>query len=336
VIVRGARLVLLLLVLAACDSVEEPGSRALRELERMTFVPPADCILWPDSDLSLGRAIVFDRFEFTRADLRHYWPERRSRAETIQWHTEAALDAPERAEWPAALDYFEASELAALRGMRLPTATEWLHVAVGRKDYQKPWGGSGREFFANTVVIQDGEDFSLKSPCTVGTFENGKSQPFGCYDLLGNAWEWVDGPIVYGCVPTREPGADERDELDDLAGTVTCVMGGAYDTRWRSTFEFDRSINQQRFHARRQDKRTLGPSFGARMCADAESYLWAQAPRWGSGAAARARVRGVGRRWAQDDALARAALRNLLAQLRARTGAPEALAWLEEGVLAEP
>jgi hypothetical protein len=47
-------------------------------------------------------------------------------------------------------------------------------------------------------------------------------------------------------------------------------------------------------------------------------------------------VRGVGRRWAQDDALARAALRNLLAQLRARTGAPEALAWLEEGVLAEP
>jgi hypothetical protein len=47
-------------------------------------------------------------------------------------------------------------------------------------------------------------------------------------------------------------------------------------------------------------------------------------------------VRAVGRRWSRDDALARAALRTLLAQLRARPGAPDALAWLEEGVLAEP
>jgi hypothetical protein len=332
--VRGAWLALPF-SLAACGSEVEHGSRALYELERMAFVPPAEYRLWPKSDLSLSHAIVFDRFEFTRADLRHYWPERRSRAETIQWQTDAALDAPERADWPAALDYYEAEELAEQRCMRLPTPGEWLHVALGRKDYVKPWGGSGREFFANTVVIQDGEDFSLKSPCSVGTFENGKSQPFGCYDLLGNVWEWVDG-IVYGCVPTSEPGADELDELDGLGGTMTCVMGGAYDTRWRQTYELDRSINQQRFHARREDKRTLGPSFGARMCADAEPYLWSQAAHWGSGPAARARVRDVGHRWAQEDALARGALRSLLAKMRARPGAPEALAWLEEGVLSEP
>jgi hypothetical protein len=72
------------------------------------------------------------------------------------------------------------------------------------------------------------------------------------------------------------------------------------------------------------------------MCADAEPYLWTQARRWGSANAARARVRAVGRRWAQEDARARAALRPILAALRARPGAPEALAWLEEGVLAEP
>lgn len=327
---RAARLALLLLF-GACAHEEEPASRALHELERLAFVPPADYRLWPNNDLSLTVAIVFDRFEFTRADLRHYWPERRSRADTIRWSTDAVLDAPERADWPAATDFHEAEALAALRGMRLPTPTEWLHVAIGRKDYQKPWGGPGREFFANTVVLQAGEDYSLKSPCSVGTFENGKSQPFGCYDLLGNAWEWVNG-IVLGCAPFGEPGADE---LDDLAGTMTCVMGGAFDTRWRPTYELDRTINQQRFHARRVDKHTLGPSFGARMCADAEPYLWSMAPRWGSGNAARARVRNVGKRWAQEDALARAALRILLAELRTRAGAPRALAWLEEGVLAE-
>ena len=319
-------------MLAACEEAGEHGSRALHELERLTFVPPADCHLWPNTDLSLTRAIVFDRFEFTRADLRHYWQERRSRAESILWQTDPALDAPERASWPAPLDYHEAQELAALRGMRLPTAKEWLHVAVGRKDYQKPWGGSGREFFANTVVVQDGEDFSLKSPCNVGTFENGKSQPFGCYDLLGNVWEWVDG-IVRGYVAAWEP---EVDELASYSGTMTCVMGGAFDTSWRPTYELDRTINEQRFHARREDKNTLGPSFGARMCADAEPYLWSRAPLWGSGSAARARVVAVGRRWAQDDPLARAALRALLPEMRTRPGAPAALSWLEEGVLAEP
>jgi hypothetical protein len=329
--VLGARLALLSF-LAACAGGAEPGSRALYELERLAFVPPAECILWPTSDLSVSKPLVFDRFEFTRADLRHYWPERRSRADSIRWQTEVSLDTPERSDWPAAVDFHEAVELAGLRGMRLPTPTEWLHVAVGRRDYQQPWGGSGREFFANTVVLQNGEDYSLKSPCSVGTFENGKSQPFGCYDLLGNAWEWVDG-IVRGCVPSEDPG---EDELDDLGGSMTCVMGGAYDTRWRPTYELDRTINQQRFHARREDKRTLGPSFGARMCADAEPYLWVQAARWGSSSAARERVRAVGRRWAEEDALARSALRALLAELRARPGAPEGLAWLEEGVLSAP
>jgi len=324
--------VLLAALLAACAH-EEAGTRALCELERLTFVPADECILWPAFDLSLTRAIVFDRFEFTRADLHHYWPDRPSRAQSVRWHSDVALDSPEHGAWPAPLDFHEASELAELREMRLPTPQERLHVAIGgRRTYPKPWGGSGREFFANTVVQQDGEDFSLKSPCSVGTFENGKSQPFGCYDLLGNAWEWVDG-IVRGCVPSEDPG---EDELDDMGGSMTCVMGGAYDTRWRPTYELDRAINKQRFHARREDKRTLGPSFGARMCAEAELYLWAQAARWGSSGVARERVRAVGRRWAEEDALARSSLRALLVELRARPGAQQGLAWLEEGVLAAP
>lgn len=326
---------------------EEPASRALHELERLAFVPPAACTLPgnPSQDLSLSRSIVIDRFEFTRADLRHYWPAREPRASLVEdpatgkdwsWSVDVSPDSAEHADWPAALDFHEAAELAALRGMRLPTPAEWLHVAVGRREYQTtPWGGPGREFFANTVVRDPaGVDFSLKAPCNVGTYENGKSTPFGCYDLLGNVWEWVDG-IVRGYAPP--PVADSRyDELDDDLGTKTSVMGGAFDTAWRPTFQLDRSINQQRFHALPIDKLTLGPSFGARMCADAAPYLWSKASEWGTSSSARARVRAVGRRWAADDFLARAELPRLLSELRARSGAPPALAWLEEGVLAEP
>lgn len=326
---RGARLALLA-TLAACARSEEPGSRELYELERLVFVPPAACTLWPNTDLSLRTALVFDRFEFTRADLRHYGQGRTWRSQALTWSTDAARDDEERGDWPAFVDFDEAEALAALRGMRLPTPTEWLHVAVGRRGYPNPWGGAGREFFANTVVLQDGEDFSLKSPCDVGTFENGRSRPFGCYDLLGNVWEWGDG-VVPGFEPTFPEGGED---LDDGAGTKASVLGGAFDTLWRPTFELDRRLNRQRFHARLVDKKTLSPSIGARMCADAERYLWWAAPRWGSDAKAARRVSAVGREWSKDDS-ARAALRALLADLRARPDAPPALAWLEQAVLSD-
>jgi len=315
----------------ACAREAPAGSRALYELERLVFVSPAECFLVPNTDLSLRAPILFDRFELTRADLRAYWPDRRRRADLLPWSTDAALDSPERADWPAYLDFGEAQELAAQRNMRVPKPHEWLHVAVGRRDFLSPWGG--REFFANTVVQQDGKDFSLGSPCRVGSYENGKSRPFGCYDLLGNVWEWVDG-VVLGCDPPPIAGA-AFDERDDAAGTMTSILGGAFDTRWRPTFEFDRTVNQQRFHARRVDKRTLSPSIGVRMCADAPQYLWTAAPRWGTDAHAHARVREVGARWASDDS-ARHSLRALLAELRARPAAPVQLGWLEEGLQGGP
>ncbi len=314
--------------LLACARSPQLPARELLELERLSFVPPATCTLLPNCDLSLPQALVIDRFEFTRADLAHYWPTEPRRARELVWRDEAALDAPERASWPAFVDFHEAAQLAALRHMRLPTPPEWLHVALGRRDYQKPWGGPGREYFANTIVLQGGQDFSLKTPCDVGTYENGRSRPFGCYDLLGNVWEWVDGVVLGGLA--------EGDRADDCAGTKASVMGGAYDTPWRPTYELDRALNRQRFHALTLDKHTLGPSFGARMCADAGPYLWWASARWGSGASVRARVRAVGQRWAREDALARAALKSLLAELRARAGSAPGLGWLEEGVLTEP
>jgi formylglycine-generating enzyme required for sulfatase activity len=289
-------------------------------------VPPFELRLLSGTDLSLARALVFDRFELTRADLRHYWASPRERAAQYEWQTAGAKSASEPREWPAFVDFHEASELAALRGMRLPSPREWLHVAVGRQGYRTPWGGAGREYFANTIVRQDGADYSLGTPCNVGSYENGRSRPFACYDLLGNVWEWVDG-IVPGIVAPAD-----GDELDDAGGTRAMVLGGGYDSLWRPTFELDRDVNELRFHGQRLDKRTLSPSIGVRMCADAERYLWEKAREWGPPGVAAARVRAVAARWAED-ALARSALRSLLAELRARSGAPPELAWLQEGLV---
>jgi hypothetical protein len=310
------------LLLAGCSRAGGRDSRALLELERLAFVPPARCYLEFQSrfsDCSLDRALVFDRFELTRADLAHYWPGRPRRARQLSWSEGLALDDAEHAEWPALVDFHEAQELAALRGMRLPRPLEWIHVAVGRRGFVVPWGGREGPLWANT------RELGLGSPWRVGTFENGRSQPFGCYDLLGNVWEWVDG-IVPGSDPLPEHEQALDLELDDGAGTMSSILGGAYDTPTRATFFRDR------FHARKVDKRTLSPSIGTRMCADARQYLWDRAPLWGKDAAARERVLKVARAWCAD-ALARESLRQLLRELRARPAAPAQLAWLEQGAL---
>lgn len=323
----GAALALHLSWLAvACNGGEEPATRALLELERLTFVAPAHCQLEDDTDLSLTRALVFDRFEVTRADFAHYFGAR-ARARREEFVSEEALDTPERADWPAFFSYYEAEELGRMRGMRLPTPKEWLHVAVGRREYQQPWGGAGRKYFANTWVLDaQGHDFSLNLPSRVGTYENGVSRPFGCYDLLGNVWEWVDG-----IVPGYDSPASE--DLDDQGGTRASILGGGFNSAWQPTHQRDAG---RRFHARTMHKNELAPWVGGRLCAAADEYLWAKAGEWGTGEGAARRVRAVARRWAENDALARAELRPLLASLSERPGAPRGLAWLAEGLQETP
>ena len=320
-----AALALLLVPAAACTGGEPPPTRALLELERLTFVAPARCQLEDDTDLSIPRALVFDRFEVTRADLAHYFGAR-ARERRSEFVSEDALDTPERADWPAFFTCYEAEELARMRAMRLPTPQEWLHVAVGRRGYQQPWGGAGRKYFANTWVVDaEGHDFSLNLPCRVGTYENGVSRPFGCYDLLGNVWEWVDGIVPgYDKVRFKLP-----EDLDDQGGTRTSILGGGYNSEWQPTHQL---LEGRRFHARTMHKNELAPWIGARMCAEADEYLWAKASEWGTGAAARERVRAVARRWAENDALARAELRRLLAALAQRPLVPAGLTWLAEGL----
>jgi formylglycine-generating enzyme required for sulfatase activity len=100
--------------------------------------------------------------------------------------------------------------------MRIPSAKEWIHVAVGRKRMRYPWGAkAGR--FANTI------DISVNRPVPVGTFENGRVDLFGCYDMLGNVWEWVADEV-------RTPGW-ESDGSDGIAAQQAELTT---DQPWRS------------------------------------------------------------------------------------------------------
>lgn len=329
--------------MAACSSGSSSStgndSRELIELEGLTFVPAAEYRLEPDtlpySDVSMPRSIVMDLYELTRQDLYWYFarfaPGRVPRADQEPWRTEAGLRR-DGEKWPAFLTWYEAREVGSWRGMRLPTAQEWLHVAVGRRFLRYPWGNDQKSL-ANTLEL------GVEVPLPVGTFENGRSRPFGCYDLVGNVWEWVEDAVPGyqdsegDLQATNGLGRTGSFGVDTSGGTRrVSVLGGAYNTRRHPTFDSRprRSFSSFFFHARRLDPETLSPSIGVRMCADADEYLWEKAAAWGTGSDARERIAAVGRRWAQD-LTARVALLELVEELLERDGAPASLRWLAEG-----
>ncbi len=313
---------------AACTPQEAGTTRALHELERLAFIPAGACAIegfvGPWADCSISRPILVDRFEVTRRDWQHYFPGEGDRPYGRDWSPEIAGLEEEQLDWPAFLSRPQAERLAARRGMRLLTAREWIYVATGRRSYPFPWGTERRTSVANTA------DLGLGMPAAVGIFEGGRSQPFGCYDLLGNVWEWVSD---------RVPGYDDdfpdrtnfearfRDLGDDLAS----VLGGGYDSRERPTYGGAKGL---RFHARLLDQDTLSPAIGVRLGADAELYLWDSAPRWAEAPDARARVVAIGRRWAAVSG--RELVMPLLENLVGRPGASLGLAWLLEGARSRP
>ena len=283
-----------------------------------------------------------DRFELTRGQIDAYYArfaegvERR--ADSIEWTTAVARDADGTADWPAFLSWDEAVLVAEWRGMRLPTAREWIHVAVGRRGLSYPWGGDQMSV-ANTA------ETGIAQPTPVGTFENGRSRLFDCYDMVGNVWEWVEGAV---------PGY--RDDEVDLAATPSrvpqpltyywaleeayrtgpnrrvSVLGGSFLTERHPTYGAGLSGESGRilFHARRLEPGTLSPDIGVRMCADARRYLTENAAFLGDGDAVRTRVTEVGRRWSRD-ATARDGLVELLESIIESEGDLKALGWLLDG-----
>jgi hypothetical protein len=260
------------------------------ELERLAFVPAgrtprAAALDVVGSDVDL----LVDRFEVTR----EHWLAVQ-RLGQGPWGTAPAGDLP-----ATHVTLPEALEFARRRGMRLPTATEWLWCAVGPRGSAYPYGRP-RAAIVNMRTPELGLD--LGRPTPVGTFEAGRTPDTGLYDLHGNVREL-----------TWTPGVG-----DQPAGVH--AAGGSFDTPLTPLFG-----------RVPQDFVLLDPISGDARLADvglrcavpAEEWLRAHAERL-SLPDERARVVAVGARWG-----GRAA--PLLTQLAGATDAPPALAWLLEG-----
>ncbi len=128
--------------------------------------------------------------------------------------------------------WIEANAYAAWAGLRLPTEAEWEYAAAGGKQFKYP---TATGEISHGLANYGGTGADTPSP--VGSFA---ANPFGIYDLAGNAWEWTSS--VYEPYPYTPGGS--RENTQELYG-LRVLRGGC----WHFGSEQCRTAYRHRFES---------------------------------------------------------------------------------------
>jgi len=95
----------------------------------------------------------------------------------VNWHEARAF-----CDW---LNQAHEADLPKGHAFRLPTEAEWEKAARGEFGFEWPWGN---EFDENKCNSQEG---GKGGTTPVGLYSPAGDSPYGCADMVGNVWEWM-------------------------------------------------------------------------------------------------------------------------------------------------
>lgn len=242
------RLLLLVLLAAACTPAPRQIVRSLRDGAELVYVPAGPFRMGSedgDEDerplhvvdlpafyidrhpVTNGRFVQFLRaVGFQPRDARGYYAA--GQAESgLEWDGSDWQVVPGRVDYPAnGVSYLGAAAYAQWAGRRLPTEAEWEKAARGTDGRAYPWGNEWDPLRANGDGPQDG----YPGLAPVGAMPGGAS-PYGAEEMGGTLWEWVASryrPYPYVASDGRE-AADPPDSMVNRGGSWR------YDSaRWSS------------------------------------------------------------------------------------------------------
>lgn len=115
--------------------------------------------------------------------------------------------------WYDAMNYCEWLSKKIKLSVSLPTEAQWEKAARGTQGITYPWGDAPPH--SRLINVNN----SVGTTTDVGTYKN--ASPYGCYDMLGNIWEWCfdwyDANFYKFC-PSKNPVNRNGQKLKTIRG----------------------------------------------------------------------------------------------------------------------
>jgi len=178
------------------------ASESSRVPQEMVYVPGGECIIGTndldaDEDVRPAHRVFVPSFSIDRTEVTNAEYKRIVLSHTYP-PNEDALPVTN-------VTYDEAAAYAQAVGKRLPTEDEWEKAARGTDGRRYPWG----DVWDAKRVAPRARTAGIAPPirmvkrpgqCAIGTsrvrqvgYVPSGVSPYGCVDMAGNAWEWVQG-----------------------------------------------------------------------------------------------------------------------------------------------